>query len=316
MSQTKKLYKIIEDYTDDGVFGNILDSATNTALKKHFYFRNACDDDEKFIFYFQRNLEELKRRYDLQLALEGEEYNPLVIDLKTRSVSATKSGSVSDTVTKTLNTLDSWEKLENTSKASSISGTAESDGTSSGSASYSDSHDNTRTDNLTESSSGTNDGRELHSDTPQANVSAATVGGVGDPITWTYASDIRDTHNANNNTTTDTGTVTDDYDAKGSSNNSTTTHGETSSTQSGTEDVEKTNSDKLAKTGTITDARSRTDGGEETQKENIEGRSGHLISEILHDWEIYIRDTDAFKWLCKQLEICFMPNLLYDEEDI
>lgn len=312
----KQLNKIVDEKSMDQVFGEILDSATNDALYEHFYFRYAGDDDDKFIFFLQRNLKELKRRYEDLLDVEEIVVDPLVVDLKSRTVSATNSGTVNDSITRTLTGLDEWSKSETTSKSSTVSGTVEASGSSTGSASYSDTHSNDREDNLTQETSGQTLDRRLHSDTPQANISSGSVVDYDDPISWTYVSDQQDTYGKNNNTVRDTGTVEEDYTGSGSSNNTTSTSSETESTQTGTEAGTKTNTDTLTKNDETEETRAKTISGSNGSTESASGRSGHLISEILMDWERYIKETDAFLWLCKNLEKCFMSNLLYDEEEI
>lgn len=313
MNKTKQLNQIIDEYTSNVVFGDILDSTTNEALAEHFHFRYACDDDEKFIFFFQRNMKELKRRYNDLLENESVEVDPLVVNLKARTISATNSGTLTDSIAKTLTGLDQWSKSESLSKSSTVSGTVEGTGSSTGSASYSDSHDNTRTDNLTQETSGQNIDRKLHSDMPQANTSPSSSIDYDDTISWTYVSDAQDSVGKNNNTVQDTGTVVDNYDASGSSQNTTTTSSETESTQTGTETHTKTNTDSLSKSDESEETRERTQSGSNSTAESESGRSNHLVSEILHEWENYIKETDAFLWLCKNLEKCFMSNLLYEE---
>ena len=315
MSKTKQLNKIIEKYTSDGVFGNILDNATNQSLSDHFHFRYACDDDEKFIFFLQRNLNELKNRYNELLVVESAERDPMVIELKQRTIEITNEGTTSDTITKTLTGLDTISKTEGGTKSSTVEGTVESTGSSSGSASYSDEHDNTRTDNLTQTNNNQNINRQINSDMPQANVSPSSSIDYDDPISWTYASGAQDNVGKSDATIHDTGTVSDDYSASGSSQNSSTNSGQTESSQSGSETTQKTVSETKNKSDSVEETHEKEMNGTNAHEENIQGRSGHLISEILRDWENYIKTTDAFLWLCKELEKCFMPNLLYGEED-
>ena len=313
---TKQLNKIVEEKTKQVVFGeNILDSATVDSLLEHFFYRYACEDDDKFIFFLQRNMKELKNRYNELLVSESAEYNPLIIDLKQRTVEITNEGSTTDTITKTLSILDNLTKSETGSKTSSVEGTAESTGSSSGSASYSDEHGNTRTDNLTQTNSGQNISRDLHADMPQANVSPSSSIDYDDTISWTYVSDAKDTVGKNDSTIQDTGTVVDDYDASGSSQNTTSTSGTTETSQSGSEASTKSATEERTKSDETEESRERATNGTNSQEESISGRAGHLLSEILRDWERYIKETDAFLWLCKNLEKCFMASLLYGEED-
>lgn len=312
---TKQLHKIIEDKTSEVVFGDILDAATVEGLAEHFYYRYACEYDEKFIFFLQRNMKELKRRYEDLLELESGTYDPLVIDLKNRSLEITNANGFEDTNTRTINGL--VRKLNNITKArtSSITGSNETSGTSAGTANYSSQDGNTRTNNLHESSSTEGKERQLHSDTPQANVSSSTVGDLDDPITWTYASDLRDGYNKDESETSNTGTVTDSGSSSGNSSNSTTTSGETTTQQDGSENGTEEHNGSITDETTITDEKTREATGSAVHDETVSGRGGHLISEILLEWERYIKDTDAFLWLCKNLERCFISNLLYGEED-
>ena len=314
---TKQLHQIIEEKGSAVVFGDILDNATQEALAKHFYLRYACDDDDKFIFYLQRNMEERKREYELFLNLETKtaQVDPLVIDLKQRTLSLTKSGAVTDSTSKTLSKLSNITENTENERNSSITAQATAESNSTATNEFSNSDSGTRTDNLTQTDNTTDKTRSLHSDTPQTNVSAATSGGVDDNITWTYASDLTDGYSHAQNTTTNTGTQSTSGSSSGSGENTSQTESETNNTQTGTETTEGTKTKQETGSGTETTTKTGSNNGNEDTEEQLEGRAGHLVSEILDDWARYIKKTDAFLWLCEELERCFMPNLLYGEDD-
>lgn len=315
MQKTKTLNQILLTHTDAQVFGNELDAATIASLKKHFGFRYACDSDDRFIFYLQRNIDERLRQYNLLLEVESREVDPLVINLEERTKQLTgntsKTFSISETLAKLSTITDAKEKQED----STITGETESTGSSTASNTYESEDNSTRTDNLANSSTTTSNGRDLHSDTPQANVSSSTSGDLDDPITWTYASDLKDSYGRDITSGTNTGTQAIAGTSEGSGSNTSSNTSNTESTQTGakttTEDNTKTTNGTDTKTGNNTET-DQTSGEEEAA---LEGRNGHLISEILEEWNRYIKRTDAFLWLCQELERCFMCSLLYDEDE-
>ncbi len=315
MSKTKTLNKILTEHTDAEVFTNLLDAATIKGLKAHFGFRYACDDDEKFILYMNRNIEERARQYDLLLTAEANPVDPLIINLEQRTKQLTgntsKTFKISETLAKLSTIKDDKEKQEN----STITGSQESSGSSTASNTYESEDNSTRTDNLANTSTTTGKGRNLHSDTPQANVASSTSGDLDDPITWTYASDLEDNYTSDTTSGSNTGTQTIGATSEGSGSNTSSNTSNSESTQTGakttTEDNTKTTNGTDTKTGNNTET-NETEGNETT---SLTGRSGHLVSEILEEWNRYIKRTDAFIWLCDELEKCFMPSLLYGEDE-
>lgn len=314
MAQTKTIQELRQAYSREQIFAGT-DAATQLGLEKHFWYRHACDSDEKFLFFLHRNIEEKQRQYSLLLDAEATQVDPLIINLEERTKQLTgntsKTFTLSETLTKLATVTDDKEKQEN----STITGETESSGSSTASNSYESEDHNTRTDNLANSQNVTSRSRNLHSDTPQANVASTTVGDLDDPITWTYASDLQDTSESDTTSGTNTGTQTLAGTSEGSGSNTSSNTSNTESSQTGakttTEDNTKTTNGTDTKTGNNTET-NETEGEETT---TLSGRNNHLVSEILDEWNKYVRKTNAFLWLCQELERCFMPNLLYDEDE-
>lgn len=316
MAKTKQLKKLLTEYTAAQIFPG-LDPLTQANLADHFYYRYACDSDEQFLHYVRKNINERVRQYGKLLADEAliTTTDPLIIDIKNKTKNMTGSDSLSLTgngsISKTIEILNDLTKTEN----STITGTNQTHGTSEGDSSFSNTDGNTRTNNLASSNTNIGKTRALHSDTPQANVSAATSGDLDDPITWTYATDLQDGYSQDTFSSTDTGTITDSGTASGTGTNSTETTGITNSSQTGAKTITDEGTKTTTETSANTDTKSLTSSNSGQETEQLTGRSGHLVSEILDDWRKYIMKADAFLWLCDELDRCFMSNLLYDYDE-
>lgn len=311
---TNQLKTIITNEGEATVFQDILDEATNQALKDRFYFRYVCDDDEKFLFYFHRNLNLYKKQYNDYLRIENIKVDPFVTDYKERQVITAFTGSNQATETGSGSASKSEENGGTVTRQTSLTGQGTSSGSSSGTAEFSTTEANTGTVTDQGTSSDTATSRRLYSNTPQANVSAATVGGLDQAVAWTYATELEDNRNQASGTNSNTNTQNTQTATTGESENTTTTSGTTSSTQTGSETLRdektktttNTNSSTLSKTNTTNDNTNVT--------ERYTGRNGFKSSEILQEMETYIKQSNAFDWLCNKLEKCFISSLLYEED--
>lgn len=315
---TKTFEQIIQEYGDYNVFANIVDPLTQLAIEKKFRYRHVCDTDPRFITMFQRNLELYKWQYDNKLAVESKaaELDPLDLIDKTTSSSGRnqylKGGkiSITDTITKAIT------EQETLDKDTRLQGTDTRQEQLTGSSSYSDENDNTRTTSMTDSSTSETKDRGLRSDTPQANVSPNTSGDLDDPILWNYATELNDGITKNTGSTATNGTVSDDGSSSGSAQNTTNTTGTLSKDDIGTEDSTRD------KTVSETESASKVQNNEleDTDilsgEQSFTGRDGELLSTILGEWRNFITQTNALKWLFGQLETCFMSSLLYGEDEI
>lgn len=313
----KNFNQLIEDTSYDSVFGNILDATTNDALRNEFYYRYiGSENQDKFIKYFQNNLRKYKIQYEKYLEDAQLTVDPLELYKRIRTLTTSSTGG--DESSTTVSGQESASKTHGgtLTKASTLQGSGTSTGTSTGSASYEDSNTDNTTKSGTDSETSGRNSRTLHSDTPQANVSASTVGGINDPITWTYASDITDNGEAGTLSKTNSETVGTTGSASGESENSVETSGTTTSTQSGSETTTDARTESDSKTHSTTTTTSTTNEGTEEVSEQVSGRNGFLISNILRDWESYIKNSNAFVWLVSKLDVCFLSDLDYDEDYI
>lgn len=166
---TKQFNVLLNEIGESSVFANLVDEATQQELIDYFYFRYLCDDDNKFIKFFQRNLKMYKNQYEQYLRVQNITFDPMVQrylerkfeDKYSRSDNTTESGNRLNT--NTYNT-------ENTSTANNTS---------------------------------TNKNSNVFSDMPQANVSGYTGQDI-DNIDMTYATTM--TVDKNNDTNNSEGT--------------------------------------------------------------------------------------------------------------
>ena len=314
MSETKTIQELRQSYSREQIFEG-LDSATQLGLEKHFWYRHACDSDEKFLFFLHRNIEEIRREYNKYLDLQTMEVDPLIVNLKNRTKELTGANSLTitdnGTVAHTIEVLNNLQKAE----TSSLHGQKTSSGDITEDSTFSNQNGNTRTNNLQSTHEANSKGRNLHSDTPQANVSPNTSSDLDAQILWNYASDIEDNYTSENSEDADTGTVTDAGTESGTGRNVSETSGASETTQSASKTINDTGTKTTTESKTNNDSKTHTGSNSGSEEVEESGRSGHLVSEILGEWRKYITKTDAFLWLCDELEKCFMSNLLYGEDD-
>lgn len=310
----KTFKQVITDKTEEVVFGNILDSATNAEIKDYFFYRYVCKEDEDyFIHLFQKNLKLYKNEYNQYLRIQHIEFDPMITRYLERQVLNQVDGSGTETL----------QGEKNGSRTDSNTGTitikTDNIGTGTGTdeleTSASGSHTNSGTNGST--SSGTNEAtdrtRNINSMFPQANVASATVG-MDDTVSMAYASTMSDAKS--NHEGSDSNTTEGEFSENGS-----TTDSGTSSRETSTRDVfdgTSLQTNNLAGNRTSTETDERTTSKENTESSNMRerftGRENYDSATLLSHARDYVRETDAFIWLVSKLEKCFIGNLRYGEE--
>ena len=310
----KTFKTIIDETAPSYVFNNIVDDATQQELIDYFYFRYVCDD-EKFVHFFQRNLNQYVKQYNNYLRVENITFDPMVTRYLERQIINTESkdGFNSKSI--------SGNDTKATTNGGTITTVVDNDGTLSGT-------DNNTTSNSYNNSStvdedgtngntrtGNNRSRNLLSVFPQANVSSATSGSLDDPVSYAYATQMTD--NKGNETVTDAGTntrdVTTSESGQGSGTNNTTINQTTTNDTTST----TTRNDTVDQVNNI----SRTESGNENStlrgdmKERLTGRENYDAATLLSHARDYIRETNAFMFLVSKLEKCFIGNMRYGEEE-
>lgn len=308
----KTLNQLINETSEEAVFGDILDSATNQELLDYFYYRYLCDND-KFIHFFQRNLKIYKKQYVNYLRTENVEFDPMITRYLERQVlnstenNLTESDSAVSTNTKTgSNTGTINVKTDNIGTGNGTDGVTTNE---SGTTYLTSDKDNTNT----RTGSETTRQRAVNSLFPQANVASATVG-MSDNVSMAYASSMTDTNATK--TTNESGTDNTDYTENGrttdqlTSTRNTTDRNVFDGTQVQTNNL--SNSSSESKTNDVT--KSASDKGSSNLRERLTGRENYDSATLLSHARDYVRETNAFMWLTSKLEKCFIGNLRYGEE--
>lgn len=171
---TKQFNKLIDEVGKDVVFNNILDEATELELIEYFYYRYLCDDDDKFLRYFKRNLKIYKNQYEQYLRIQNTTFDPMVARYLERKF------------------VDKYNRLDNTTE----------NGTRTNTSTYDTDNESTANSTSTDKSS------NVFSDMPQANVSSYTGQDIDD-IDMTYATNM--TVAKNNGTDESSGTSTTNF---------------------------------------------------------------------------------------------------------
>lgn len=295
MKMTKQFKTLLQEYGEQTIFGNRYDQATRSLLTNYFYKRYACDDDDDFIRMFQYNLDLNQHQFEQYLRIQNTDFDPMVgryLEKRYKDVYNRKDeGSSTDT-------------SNNTNKY-------ETDNTGSHTGTLTDNRvigtDETRTDNLTETNQGTNSFNDkktdVLSDMPQANVGSYTGQDV-DNINLTYATRMtvgKDAHTGNDsNTQHNTGTVSTETDTTDTNTQTQNLANTSNTTFEGTNNTTKTN-ENTNKTNYDLDHKEVYTGREEAPQDMLERAKSYIIT------------TNAYKWLIKQLDVCFMyPS--YGEE--
>lgn len=292
----------------------ILDNATSDAIYDYFYYRH-INDDEKFLKYFQRNMKMYKKQYNNMLRNENIEFDPMITRYLERQVigKTTTTGTENTTGSKNANRL-----INNggtiTLKTDNVQ-TGSGNSTENGSAGY--------TDNLSGSSQNTHTGNENHQDRtrnilsifPQANVGSNTGGTLDDNVAYNYASQMTDNKNKGDrqDASTDNGTHSDTN--TGTSNRTNNINSSNRNVLDGMQT--QTNNSNSNRNDTEATTQNISNNGEENSnvKERLTGRENYDSGTLLTHARDYIATSNAFKWLVNKLEICFIGDLRYGEDE-
>ena len=311
---TKQFNEILTEYGTNIVYGgNIVDQATQNEITDYFYYRYV-NDNERFVRYFTRNLNRLKDRYNNLVRIETTRFDPMVTRYfeEQDKVNTTKTHTKVDTETGTNGQTTTNGGTVTVKIDSQTDGTANATGT--GTSSYTQSNTNVVDSETSDSGSNTIRTRDLHSNMPHSNVSAATTGGLMANVNWRYASDMTDHgEDSTNSKTSETDATTTDS-GTGSSTDSSTNNTTTQNILDGTEVT--TRNDNVTIAGTLNRTKNGTDTitDQVTNTKRYTGREGQSPQELLEKARSYIRGSSAFEWLVDELSICFIDNQMYGEE--
>ena len=292
METKKTLNQLITETSDNAVFGNILDSATNAELKDYFYYRYICDN-EKFIHFFQRNLKIYKKQYEDYLRVENIEFDPMITRYLERQVLNT----VSDTGTKTETTATS--NSETGTNTGTISVKTDNIGTGNGTDGLTSSNSGTTyltsdKDNATSlSRTETGRKRDVNSLFPQANVASATLG-MSDNVSMAYASSMTDSQN--NLSVSESGTDNTDYTENGRTTDQTTSSRNTTSRDvfDGTSLQTNNLGSSKSETGSVESTKTNNNTETGNMRERFTGRENYDSATLLTHARDYVRNTNAF----------------------
>lgn len=294
---TKQFNKLISDVGSAEIFNNLLDEATELELIDYFYYRYLCDDDDKFIRFFQRNIRRYKSQYEQYLRIQNTTFDPMVGRYLERKYQDTYKRE--DNATETRQSTNNNEYTSNNTTTNTGSVTDDRTIKNDESIGTNDTTTNSNTVNSTDKNS------NVVSDMPQANVSSYTNQDI-DTINMTYASNMsvgKTNHNETQNGTNET-TGNKTIDGTTTDNNTQTQDlaGTSNTTFTGNNSV---NGNSTVKNNSEYDM---------THKEIYTGRD-NTPQEMLDAAREYIVNTNAFSWLVSKLDICFMCDLRYGEEE-
>lgn len=202
---------------EEAVYNSILDQATNEMLTEHFYYRFLCDSDDKFIRFFQRNLNKYKKQYNNYLRIENTTFDPMVsryLEKKYTDISTVNEKNTIGVVENANNTLNTTiteaktgtisdeckqgsDRTQKLTDVKNTSSTATQDRKNTGTVTDVDAKNNTSNTTTTNETDSTNtttsseNNRIIASDMPQANVSSSTTTPIGS-VNWQYASNMQD----------------------------------------------------------------------------------------------------------------------------
>lgn len=313
----KTLNQVIIDKTENTVFGNILDAATNAELKDYFLDRYVCfEDEDRFIRHFQRNLRIYKSQYNSLLRNQNIEFDPMITRYLERQVinKVTNTETENSTGSKNSNRLVTNGGTVTLKTDNIETGTGNS--TEQGSAGY--------TDNLHGTTQSSHSGNENHQDRtrtvlsafPQANVSSNTgVSLDAENVPYNYATSMTDVKNKGNssNGATDNGSHSDTN--TGTSNRNNNVNSSSRNVLDGTQT--QTNNSNSNRADTESNSKNVTNNGEENSnlKERFTGRENYDSATLLTHAREYIATSNAFmKFLIPNISKCFISDLRYGEE--
>ncbi len=264
------------------------DAAIIEMLEDWFYYRKIVDND-RFERFYRRAINKYARQFYNYVRVETTDIDPLVSSylerqiLRSISRSSSESGTSSKTGgggrTSTIRTNDSGTTSTNTT------GTATSRGTS----------DSTSEDSATTTGTSHNNQKSKHGETPQAAVGS----GGSMALDWTYLSSQDETE--------DNGNTSGTTDSEGETNVVTTDNSSTTGTSQTTSQTGGTTTSTESNNNSESDETTRESNGIESgdDRERMTGRN-QSAQELLSLARDYIEKTNAFEWLTKKLDDCFM----------
>lgn len=321
-----------------------LDPATIEALTDWFGLRYLCDDDH-FSVFFTREINMLQWQYDQMRRLESVQFDPMVSQYMERWANRTgddthniqtntegtnkqeTTGTNNGTSTSTPGVTETTETVSRPNTTTTTTGTSE--GTTSG--------NSTTEGNTKEANGGTSEttgstqsktrNHALSGVLPDSSTygtgTAAGEDGMPNVLNWTYASGQTGSVGSDDSTTGNKTTTSNEGSGESSTtvDSTATTNTESTSTTavSGTDTTETTTtrsgSDSTVNQGTTsgtvdgqTTGKSTEQGSNSfshTDKEISTGR-GEAPQDMLDRARSYILKMNAFDWLRKQLDSCFL----------
>lgn len=321
-----------------------LDPATIDALTDWFGLRYLCDDDHFSVFY-TREINMLQWQYDQLLRLESVQFDPMVSQYMERWANRTgddthnvesntegtnkqnTTGTTSGTSTTTPGVTETTETVSRPNTTTTVTGTSE--GTSEGNGS-SESTTKDASGGTSDTSGSTQSKTRNHSlsgvlpdSSTYGTGTAAGEDGMPNALNWTYASGQNGSVGSDDSTTGSKTTTSNEASGESSTTTTDSTRTNTESTSttevSGTDTTEVTHSrtgkdsteNQSTNEGTVTGENTgkTTEQGtntfSHTDKEISTGR-GEAPQDMLDRARSYILKMNAFDWLRKQLDSCFL----------
>ena len=268
------------------------DEATQEAILDFFFYRKIVDN-ERFLRYFRRTLEQFEAQYYALVRVQTTQIDPLVTNYLERQIirtgSRAESGRDTETETNNSNTRTTNSGTGNGSTITETEGTAQGKGTSTA----------TTSEQGTASGSSTSDTKTKHGETPQSAVGS----GGSMALDWTYLSSQDETATEQSNesqTSGSTSTIGNTTD-----NSSTTGRAETTTTDRSNSESATTGTGTMSRTGEA----SKSESTHADDRERLTGRN-EAPQDLLGKARDYIENTNAFIWLAGKLDKCFLQ--VYD----
>lgn len=314
------------------------DEATKTNIIDWFRFRKVCDND-KFGVFFKRKCLILSKQYNAYLRVENTEYDPLIISYfeaqnkdkmeTTGSTKATDSRTTTGTdgsTTQTNGTTSGTNRITESGKTNET-GENVTDGETTGSITRNTNTSNEQTDTLTHNTTVTNqtteNNKSLHGETPASNIGQT---GMPENLNWQYLSSQDESKNTTNGTSATTGTETTATEGSTTGRENVTESGTNDTTitntleRTDTKTTEGTESGTTSNTTTVSGTNKNESTGENTVENTgatesnraARSKTSGNAAELLDKARAYILNTNAFAWLIRELEPCFM--MVFEEE--
>lgn len=264
------------------------DEALIDDLTDWFYYRKVVDN-ERFERYFRRAIKRYSVQFYNYLRIESTDFDPLVSNYLERQIKR----SVNRASSETANASRIGGGGHTTRTTSNDTGVVDTNTT--GSATNRGTSDTTSEDSTDTTSTGTSNTKSKHGETPQAAVGS----GGSMALDWTYLSsqDENETHDSN----TTQGESEGETHTVSTDNSTTAGTSRTQSTANGT--ATTTTTDNSNETNESTREMNGNENGED--RERMTGRN-QSPQEMLTAAREYIESTNAFNWLIKKLDDCFM----------